>query len=372
MTDLGLAPEVEQLRDVVRSFSRDRLLPVAADAESAGSIPVSIARSLNELGILSPLDVAADQALDPVALVIIAEELGAGDPGVAYETMAGAHAALALSQLGSPEQLNSIVDRMSTGTTALGKALGSLWCYEGYGRGPDEYRTTVVRAEDQLTLDGRKTAVVRPGTADFAVLIGRASDRTVAVLLDGEEMGRCTIARDDRETGKLGLNAAHTGDIQLAKVRVPTTSMLAGGAQLAVDRLVASARLSTAAVAVGAGMAALSYAAGYATTRQAFGQLISAYQGVSFPLADADMDLNGARAAILDLALRLGDAADPVALARETGQVVAAATKAALSATVTGVNTLGGHGFLTDHPVERWYRASGMLAAIDNDPLLFG
>jgi len=368
MTDLGLAPEVEQLRDIVRSFSRDRLSPSAENAESAGSIPAHIMRSLNELGILSPLDVNADQALDPVALVVVAEELGAGDPGVAYETMAGAHAALAVSQLGSLGQLNSIIDRMASDAVPL----GSLWFYEGFGRGPDEYRTAVVQTGDQLTLEGQKIAAIRPGTADFAVLVGRASDRTIAVLLDREEMGRCTITRDDRETGKLGLNAAHTGDIQLAKVRVPVSSMLEAGDELAVDRLVASARLSTAAIAVGAGMAALRYAAEYATTRQAFGQPISSYQGVSFPLAEADMDLKGARAAILDLAMRLGDASDPGALARETGQVVAAATKAALSTTATGVNTLGGHGFLTDYPVERWYRAAGMLAAIDNDPLLFG
>jgi alkylation response protein AidB-like acyl-CoA dehydrogenase len=368
MTDLGLVPEVQQLRDIVRSFSRDRLSASAEDAERAGSIPAHITRSLNELGILSPLDSTAEQALDPVALAVVAEELGAGDPGVAYETMSGAHAALAISQLGSSGQLESIVGQMSSGAVAL----GSLWSYEGFGRGPDEYHTTIVHTGDQLTLEGQKIAVVRPGTADFAVLVGRSSNRTVAAVLNSAEMGRCVIARDDREIGKLGLNAAHTGDIRLAKVQIPASSKLAAGPELAVDRLVASARLSTAAVAVGTGMAALRYAAEYATTRCAFGQPISSYQGVSFPLAQADMDLKGARAAILDLAFRLGDAADPVALARETGQVVAAATKAALSATVTGVNTLGGHGYLTDYPVERWYRAAGMLAAIDNDPLLFG
>jgi len=368
LTQLELAPEVEQLRDVVRSFARDRLSAFAEGAEREQLIPPHIARSLDELGILSPLDSNVDQALDPVAMVVIAEELGTGDPGVAYETMSGAHAALAIGQLGSDEQRNSIVN----GTASSATSLGSLWLYEGFGRGPDEYLTSVAQTGDQLTLVGRKIAVVRPGRADFAVLIGRSSDRTVAVVLDREDTARCAIARDDRESGKLGLNAAHTGNIQLARVCVPASSLLAATNEMAVDRLVASARLSTAAVAVGAGTAAVRYAAEYATTRQAFGQPISSYQGVSFPLAEADMELRSARSAILDLAFRVSDAMDPAALARETGEVVAAATRAALSATVTGVNTLGGHGFLTDHPVERWYRAAGVLAAIDNDPLLFG
>jgi alkylation response protein AidB-like acyl-CoA dehydrogenase len=368
MTDLGLAPEVEQLRDVVRNFARDRLLPAAEESQRAGASPAHITRALNELGVLSPLDSTTDNALDAVALVAIAEELGAGDPGVAYEVMAGAHAALAISQLGAPTQLTGLVIGTSSGAVLL----GSLWLYEGFGRGPHEYLTTVEPTGDHLSLDGRKVAVVRPGVADFAVVVGRAAHRTVAVVMDSTEMARCTITRDDHEVGKLGLNAAHTGDVVLDGVLVPAGSMLADGAELAVDRLVASARLSTAAIAVGAGVAALSYAAEYAATREAFGQPISEYQGVSFPLAEADMQLKGARAAILDLAFRLDAATDPGSLARETGQVVAAAAKAALSASTTGINTLGGHGYLTDHPVERWYRAAATLAAIDNDPLLFG
>lgn len=365
MTNLQLAPEVEQLRDVVRAFAHDRLAPSAQEAERTGRIPAHVTRALDELGVLSPLDTASEQVFDPAALVITAEELAVGDPGIAYEAMAGAHAALAVGQLGTAEQLQSVVGESNSGPT-----LGSLWCYEGYGRRPDEYRTEVTRDADELVVDGRKIAVVRPGTADFAVLIARSAKRTVAVLLTADDLVRCTVTRDDRETGKLGLTAAHTGIVELHGLRVPAAAMLAAGSGFVVDRLVASARLSTASVAVGAGTAALRYAAQYAASREAFGQPIGNYQGVSFPLAEADMALNGARAAILDLALRLGEADDPVGLARETAQVVAAANAAARAATVIGVNTLGGHGFLTDYPVERWYRAAGTLAAIDCDPLL--
>jgi Acyl-CoA dehydrogenase, N-terminal domain len=177
VTHLALAPEVEQLREIVRPFCRDRLSSAAGDAENQRLIPAHLIRSLNELGILSPLDSNTDQVPDPVAMVVVAEELGAADPGVAYETISGAHAALAISQVASDAQRTSIIDRGPSGAVPL----GSLWFYEGFGRGPDEYLTTIERTGDQLTLDGRKTAVVRPGTADFAVVIGRCSDRAVAV-----------------------------------------------------------------------------------------------------------------------------------------------------------------------------------------------
>lgn len=183
MTNLQLAPEVEQLREIVRSFARDRLSVSAEEAENNGQIPPVITRSLDELGVLSPLDTGADQVLDPVALVVVAEELGAGDPRVAYEVMAGAHAALAVGWLATPDQLKSVVSGSSSPTP-----LGSLWCYEGCGRGPDEYCTAVTLDGEHLTIDGRKIAVVRPGTADFAVLIGRTTQRSVAVLLDRDEL----------------------------------------------------------------------------------------------------------------------------------------------------------------------------------------
>jgi alkylation response protein AidB-like acyl-CoA dehydrogenase len=366
MTDLHLAPEVEQLRGVVRTFARDRLAPGAEASERDRSIPESILRALDELGILAPMDVDADNTLDPVAITVFAEELGAGDPAVAYEVMCGAHAALAVSQLGSGAQRNSVLEQIP----ASAAPLGSLWFYEGFGRGPDEYLTDVMEADDGLILNGRKIAVVRPGTADFTVVIGRSSGRTTAVLLGPEQLGQCTITRDDRDRGKLALRAAHTGDVALHAVRARPDSALTSGSDIAVDRLVASARLSTAAIAVGCGTAAVGYAAEYATTRHAFGQPISSYQGVAFPLAEADMDLKGARAAILDVASRLADAVDPTALARETSQAVAAAMTAAHSATVTALNTLGGHGYLADYPVERWYRSAGALAAIDCDPLM--
>jgi alkylation response protein AidB-like acyl-CoA dehydrogenase len=367
MTRLELTPEVEQLRDIVRQFSRDRLSPLAERAEDDRAVPTDIVRALNEIGILSPLESADEQALDALAMTLIAEELGTGDPGVAYEVMAGAHAALALGQLATSTQVASVMELAPAGALPL----GSLWFYEGFGRAPDEYLTGVVEQDDRRILRGRKIAVVRPGTADFAVLVGRSGGRTVAVLLGPDDMARCRLARDDRESGKLGLNAAHTGNVELDDVVVRGAAMLTAGPELAVDRLVASARLSTAAVAVGAGRAAVRYAAEYAGTRIAFGQPIGNYQGVSFPLAEADMDINGAALAIQDVAYSVAGAVDPVALAAQTSRAVAAATRAALSATATAINTLGGHGFLEDYPVERWYRAAGTLGCIDHDPLVY-
>jgi alkylation response protein AidB-like acyl-CoA dehydrogenase len=358
MTHLELASEVEQLRDVIRSFARSRLTPSAEDAERERTIPPSVFTGLDDL--LSPLD--AGHGLDPVMMAIVAEELGAADPAAAYEALGGLHAAMAVGALATSAQLDVLAGSGSV-------SMGSLWLYEGFGCAPDEYATEIDSDTVGLVVNGAKLAVARPGVADFAVVIARYRGNTAAALLTDDELAACRVVRDDRQSNKLGLRAAHTGDVALAAVRLRPEALLTDGADGAGDRIAASARLSTAAIAVGCASAAIDYAAQYATTRHAFGQSIASYQGVSFPLAESDMAIRGARAAIQDLAYRLADNSfDAATLGQQTRRVVTVATGTAVSATATALNTLGGHGYLADYPVERWYRAAGTLAAIDSDP----
>jgi alkylation response protein AidB-like acyl-CoA dehydrogenase len=365
MVELSFSPELEQLQGVVREFARERLAPRAAAAEAGLAVPEDVLASLDKIGVVSSFESGPD-ALDPLAMTVIAEEIAVGDPGVAYEIISGAHAARALAALGTAEQLDSIAGSASSSATPL----GSVWLYEGFGRNPHEYASTVEHGADGTVLQGRKIGVVRPGAADFAVVFARSAEGQRAALLGPAQLAACAIARDDRDSGKLGLLSAHTGDVELQGVAVSADSWLMGGGGLAVDRVIATIRLSTASIAVGTGTAALRYAAGYATEREAFGKPISSYQGVLFPLSEAEIALDAARYAIWDLASRLHAEDDPVRLGEQTAFVVAAANQAARSATVTAVNTLGGHGFLADHPVERWYRAAGTIAALDHDPLL--
>jgi alkylation response protein AidB-like acyl-CoA dehydrogenase len=368
MTRLGVAPEVDELREAVQRLSQTRIASQAGDADTAGHIPTNVVSALSELGILSPFDPAVADELTGRTLLICAEELAQGDPGIAFELLQGAFAALCVTRLAPPDLLSQVATASSTDQ---GPPLGSLWLYEGFGRGPVELETELTPVDGGYLVNGAKSAVVRPGTADFAVLFGRCGERLVAAVLDQATMSRCVVTRDDRQVGKLGLGAAHTGNVAFADLFIPTGAMLGAGLEPAVlHQLAASARLLTGAIALGAGAVALRYAAAYSQTREAFGRPISEYQGVTFPLAEADMALAEGRQALHDLAMRMNDGGDPDLLSRETGYAVMCATAAALTATITSVNTLGGHGFLTDHPVERWYRAAGTLAALDHDPLL--
>ena len=110
---------------------------------------------------------------------------------------------------------------------------------------------------------------------------------------------------------------------------------------------------------------AVDYASNYATERVAFGRPIAAFQGVSFLMAEALTRIAAVRLDLLDAAAQIDCgtvAEDAVTWA------VNYATAAATQATRDAVQVLGGHGFITDHPVELWYRAAAALAALDFDP----
>lgn len=163
----------------------------------------------------------------------------------------------------------------------------------------------------------------------------------------------------------LALDAAALATVSF-DVPLPASAAVGDGDALAgtVDRL----RLAVAAAQVGTAMRAVEYASKYATERVAFGRPIAGFQGVAFPLAEALMRIHEVRLEVTEAAVLL-DADRYAEAAQAVTRAVNYAGEVATEATRTAVQTLGGHGFIAEHPVEIWYRAATALAAIDFDPL---
>lgn len=169
------------------------------------------------------------------------------------------------------------------------------------------------------------------------------------------------------DLGHLAMSSAGLTGVRF-DVTVDADALLhdeAGGVTLA--QAVARIRLLPAAVVLGGATRAREYATRYATERVAFGRPIISFQGVSFTLADNHMQLDAARLGLWNVAAALGEFADEQ-LADEVGRIVAECHAAATTATRDAIQMLGGHGFLTDHPVERWYRCTALLSTLDCDP----
>jgi alkylation response protein AidB-like acyl-CoA dehydrogenase len=112
-------------------------------------------------------------------------------------------------------------------------------------------------------------------------------------------------------------------------------------------------RIGWAALACGTGKAVLDYVIPYVNQRRAFGEPISHRQAVAFMVADIGIELEGARLTTLRAAAR---AEQGRSYAREAALAKRLASEHGMRIGSDGVQLLGGHGYVKEHPVERWYR----------------
>jgi alkylation response protein AidB-like acyl-CoA dehydrogenase len=159
----------------------------------------------------------------------------------------------------------------------------------------------------------------------------------------------------------MGLRAASTGRLILEDVRVPSGALLGEGRSEIYLECVQRARIAWCGLTVGTAQAVLDYVIPYVNQRVAFGEPISNRQAVAFAVANVGIELEGMRL----LTYRAANRADTgrsfdreAALARR----LCADKGAQIGA--DGVQLLGGHGYVKEHPVERWYRdlrAAGVM-----------
>jgi len=363
MLELTQTEEFVGLQSAVRDLAAHHIT-AAPSVLGAVAPPEKALEALDAMGLLTPcvIDEGGQGIPSHLQWSVIAEELGKADAGTALDVVVSAYAAIVVGRCGTAEQR-----RLLAPTSSRSSRRGTLLYFEGFGRSPAELDSTASPSGDRVVVSGRKIAVVRVADSAFGVVVARHGPELAAALLSAEKLAALRVLRDDVSSGKIGARSAATSVVDLAEVE---GEALTHGSTLDLPQVIAGFRLAVASILLGVGEAAVQYAADYASTREAFGQPIADFQGVSFPLVEVEIGLDGARLAVQDLANDIDFVDDADKLADRTSSVIAAATHAGTVATVIAVNTLGGHGYLADHPVERWYRDAAMLAAVDFDPML--
>ncbi|MGH2808813.1 MAG: acyl-CoA dehydrogenase family protein [Actinomycetota bacterium] len=344
--DLQPTEEQQALRETLAAFSAEVLRPTARDAEAAGETSAEIARQVHEIGVTAPVpeDFGGGGTFDAVTYCIAAEELAWGDPGIASYVLGSGLAAIVIDVAGTDEQrakhLPSFAEpEPPRSFVAIGEkvAAGDL---EGL-------ETTV----DGDKVSGEKYGVLNASDAHIGVVFGRNGGELGAVLVDPSSGYELVKAES-----KLGLEAAPTS---VARFDVAGEALPPGEK---LTHAAIWAKLLTGAIAVGCARASLEYASDYAIEREAFGKPIGAFQAISFKVADMAIAVDAARLAVWRAAWKLdrGDAslAD---VAEANGQALAAAIHCGDDA----VQVLGGHGYIQDHPVEKWFRDAVTLSVFD-------
>lgn len=348
--DITPTDDQAMLRDAAARFADEGLRPAAAAADERCAAPAELLTEAAGLGMAA---LSVPEALDgagaeysPVTSALIAEALARGDMGLAAACLAPVGAANALMRWGDAEQQAAYLAPFG-GDEPPAAALAVAEPQPFFE--PVRLQTAARRQGDGFVLDGVKSLVPRAADAEFFLVAAADPDGSPAVFIVERENPGLTVERDPA----MGLRAAGTGRVHLTGAKLPAGARLGGADGCDYPALIALSRLAWGAVAVGTAQAVLDYVGPYVNERQAFGEPVSHRQGVAFMVADIAIELNGLRLAVWRAAAR---AEQGLPFIREAALVRRLVARHGMTIGSHGVQLLGGHGFVKEHPVERWYR----------------
>jgi alkylation response protein AidB-like acyl-CoA dehydrogenase len=356
--DLTPSDEQALLRDSVREFALAELRGAALDADTACAAPAELLTQANELGLTMigvPEELGGAVAeRSATTTVLMSEALAQGDMGIAVACLAPAAVSTAISLWGDGQQQATYLPEF-VGENVPAAALAVMEPRPLFD--PFTLHTTARGSGGGYLLNGVKALVPRAGDAEVFVVAADLESAGPALFIVESRADGISL---EPEPG-MGVRAAGTQRVFLEDVQVPATALLGGGERQVYAECVALARLAWCAVAVGTGQAVLDYVSDYVKDRRAFGEPISNRQAVAFAVADMAIELEGLRLSTYRAAARV-DRGLPfhreVALARRL------CADRAMAIGSEGVQLLGGHGYVKEHPVERWYRdlrAAGIM-----------
>ncbi|MCK9247402.1 MAG: acyl-CoA dehydrogenase family protein [Solirubrobacteraceae bacterium] len=345
--DRLLTDDERGIRDVVRAFVRDRVLPDVADWFEAGTAPRDLFPELGRLGLLGMhLEGYGCAGASATAYGLTCLELEAGDTAIrSMVSVQGSLAMFAIHRWGSEEQRRAWLPRM-----AAGEAIGCFGLTEpDSGSDPGSMRTHARRDGADWVLDGRKTWITNGSIADVAVVWARCAhdDRVRGFLVPTDAPGFSA----HRIHRKLSLRASVTSELVLDDVRLPADAALPGVASLRGPlSCLNEARFGIVWGAIGAARACLESALDYAGSRIQFGRPIAGFQIQQQKLARMALEVNRG----LLLALHLGRLKDDGLLAPEhVSMGKLGNVDAALDVARTARQILGGNGITLGYPVMR-------------------
>jgi glutaryl-CoA dehydrogenase len=341
----GLSDEERLIRDNVRAFVREQLLPQVGDWFEQGKLPRELAEQLGALGVLGMhLDGYGCAGASATAYGIVCQELEAGDSGLrSFVSVQGSLAMFAIWRFGSEEQKQEWLPRM-----AAGEAIGCFGLTEpDAGSDPGSMRTSARRAGDDWVLNGTKMWITNGSLADVAVVWARTDDGIRGFLVPRDTPGFTT--QDIHQ--KLSLRASVTSELILDDVRLPASAQLPEAEGLRAPlACLSEARFGIVFGAIGAARACYEAALDYAGSRVQFGKPIAAFQLTQAKLAQMLLKVN--QGALL--ALHLGRMKDARKLRPEHvsfGKL--ANVNAALEVCREARQILGANGITLEYPVIR-------------------
>jgi alkylation response protein AidB-like acyl-CoA dehydrogenase len=356
--DLTPTDEQRMLRDSVRELARAKLRGAAQAADARTATPPALLAQTGELGLAmvgvpEQLGGALEQR-SAVTSVLMSEALAHGDMGIAVACLAPAGVSTALGLWGDADQQATYLPEF-VGADVPAAALALLEPRALFS--PFALHATARRTTGGYVLDGVKSLVPRARDGELFVIAANLEPHGPALFIVESRTHGLGVEPEPA----MGVRAAGTGRLILRDVRLDAGALLGDGDPDAYRECVQLSRLAWCALAVGTGQAVLDYVIPYVNQRVAFGEPLSHRQAVAFTVADIAIELEGMRLVTYRAASRVDQG---LPFAREAALARRLCSERGMAIGSHGVQLLGGHGYVKEHPVERWYRdlrAAGLM-----------
>ena len=359
MISFALTDEQSSGREAMQGFASEVLRPMARDYDEASAIPDDFLQQAWELGLTAtqlPESYGGYGAeRSPVTNAIILEELAYGDATLAIAGLAPSLFANAVADQGTDEQKAAHLpafcgSSFHTGSLALTEPTP--------GFDPFAPRTTATKKGSGYALHGVKSFVPFGDRAANFLVIARGEDGLDAFIVPRDASG-LTIGEVEKN---LGVKALATTGVRLDGVEVGADQRLGGAAGADVHRIINQSRIAIAAVLTGLSRAVLDYCVPYSKERVAFDEPIARKQSIAFRLAEMHIEIESSRWLTWKAATDLEHGRDATRNSTLAKRYVA---EKSMWIADNGVQVLGGHGFIREHPVEMWYRNARTLGVLE-------
>ena len=372
---LYFADQHLQVREMVRSFAREEVAPIAAKYDASAKFPWESIRKMSELGLLGipwPEDLGG-AGLDLLSYMIVIHELAKVD--ASHGLTVSAHTTLGTSPIvrfGTDAQKQQYVPPL-----ASGKVMGGFGLTEpDAGSDAAGTKTTAVRKGDRYVVNGTKRFITHGSVGEIFVVTavttpGKGTEGISSFILtkhtsDPQGASEAGVGHDPtihpmkgfkagKKEDKLGWRASDTAELIMEDVEVPAENLLGkeGEGFKNFMRTLDSGRVGIAALSLGIAEGAFEEALKYANTRKQFGQSIASFQGIQFQLSDIAMEIEAGKHLMFHAAW-LAQNGRP--FSKEAAMAKLFCSELAMRATIKAIQIHGGYGYTKDYPVERMMR----------------
>lgn len=353
-----------EFRSAVRKMVSEHVTPIADSLDTSDTFPDQLLEVFAEMGLiqLAVPEQYGGPGGDLTSSCIAREEVARGG-SMALAQLAGQNGIVVqgLLDAGSDELKDEILPELAKGHTVTCIAITE----SDAGSDPVTMKTRAVRDGSEWVINGQKQFITWGSMARYALVFARTNDQPrsrgiSAFLVDCDQPG-WVVARSNE---KMGQHGVPNNEIYLDNLRVPGSRMVGGeggGFRAALHGLHLN-RPTVAAIAVGGAQCAHDYAIRYAKERLTGGQRVSDYQGIRWMIAEDATAIEAARCLVYQCAAAFDDGAPEREVTKLSSMAKLFAAETVQKVTSNALQLLGGHGYMRDHPVERYVRDARLLS----------